>query len=108
MYGTWFVYRAVIIFERAFPSDFILKPPNFIRFTSEQLDELRKLTEVARNENWGNVKTLLAIRERSNFPEAAPWRYEGDLLEYFYPISRTRTQVLCDVLAKLKQCSTES
>lgn len=79
------------------------KIPHKMDFSVEAREKIRALTDKAKAESWSNVNTLLEIRTWSNTPTQNQYQYEGDLLDYFYPISRTRQQVLLDAITKHRQ-----
>ena len=97
------MYRAVVVFDVPYPSTLPLAYPKIVTLSQSFYSELKGLTDKAKEENWANVATLLKIRQCSNGEPKPEWEYTGDLLDYFYPISRSREQVLRDALSALRQ-----
>jgi len=105
-YGTWFVYRAVVVFDLAFPSNLIVKSLPELKFPDAVQQKIKVLTDQAKDENWVNVETLLKIRQTTNEgleADTSACTYQDDLLDYFYPVTRTRTQVLEDAVKKHRE-----
>lgn len=90
------MYRAVIVFHNVkFVGPEASLPVNL--FTKEISEELNRLTKIAQAERWRNMETRLLIRSVCPIGRAE-WKYEGDQLDYFYPINRTKEQVLQSIL----------
>ncbi|PRP80704.1 hypothetical protein PROFUN_11577 [Planoprotostelium fungivorum] len=95
-YGVWFVYRAVVFFPTiTYLLEDPILPVNL--FTPEECKEIGRLTEKAQMERWRDMRTRLLIRDVCPIGKDK-WRYEGDQLDYFYPIERTKEEVLRDLL----------
>lgn len=91
VYGLWCVFRSVVIFPDMrwvgpFPSEL-----SSLITEAERL-EIKRLTGVASAERWQNPATLLRIRDVVTVGKAH--RYQGDQLDFFYPIRCTKQQVL--------------
>lgn len=54
---------------------------------------MKRLTGIADKERWLNISTRLSIRDTCKVGKEK-WRYEGAMLDYFYPIKETRETVL--------------
>ncbi len=95
-YGLWFVFRAVVVFDIAFVGP---DPPYPVSvLTTEEKDNIKKLTLQAVEEGWRNPATLLAIRNTCAVGKEGGWNYEGDMLKYFYPIGTSRQDVIDHLL----------
>ena len=89
-YGLWFSLRAVVIFDLPFIGEPAPSPEPVL--TAEDKEEIRKWTAVAQDEGWQNCQTLLNIRRSCQ--AGKQFEYHGHLLEYFYPVSSSRRDVL--------------
>lgn len=89
-FGVWFSFRGVIVFD----TPFIGKSPELPLpvLTAEEKEEIKKFTEQAQSEGWTNYSTLLKIRNVCQTGQ--DYRYTGSLLDYFYPISTTKQQII--------------
>jgi len=96
-YGLWFVFRAVLVIDAEF--DFSEPSIPLPLLPEEVKMKMKKLTERAMAENWSDPKTLLEIRDSYEIGKSE-WRYDGELLNYFYPIGTTKTEVLTRVLSQ--------
>jgi len=93
-YGTWFVYRGVVIIGCDFGGDIPKRPGPVLAEDEKQL--IVAFTKKAGEEGWKNAQTLLDIRRACKTGQS--WQYEGTLLDYFYPIHRTKQEVLEAIL----------
>eukprot|EP01118_Nematostelium_gracile_P001944 TRINITY_DN1200_c0_g1_i3.p1 TRINITY_DN1200_c0_g1~~TRINITY_DN1200_c0_g1_i3.p1 ORF type:complete len:239 (+),score=53.75 TRINITY_DN1200_c0_g1_i3:25-741(+) len=103
-YGLWFSYRAILVFQLELQLE-----PNIITtplMTVEEKEIIVKLTEKAKSENWRNISTRLAIRNSCS--RGMEYRFTDDMLEYFYPIHRNRSQILRDAIEKKNKKGNES
>jgi len=92
-FGLWHMLKAVLIFDADFEGS---SPPLLLNPLSPLVkEEMKRLTAVATSESWKNIVTRLAIRDACDFGKE--WRYEQDMLDYFYPITRLSSQVIVDI-----------
>eukprot|EP01129_Flabellula_baltica_P001757 TRINITY_DN1167_c0_g2_i1.p1 TRINITY_DN1167_c0_g2~~TRINITY_DN1167_c0_g2_i1.p1 ORF type:complete len:234 (-),score=40.56 TRINITY_DN1167_c0_g2_i1:110-811(-) len=97
-YGMWFIYKAVVIFPNISYSDCYDIPreiPDPV-LTEQEKTQIVTLTKKAMNESWTNIGTLLEIRDVCEV--GREWRYDGLMLDYFYPVGTTKAQVLEKIL----------
>jgi len=94
-FGLWFVFRAVVVLD----ADYTGPDPTVPRpiLTPQEKETILNLTKQAVSEGWSNSATLLQIRLTCEHGKSQ-WQYEGSMLDYFYPIGTTRTQVLERIL----------
>jgi len=93
-FGLWHMLKAVLIFDIDFSGPApVLQPNNLL--TSSVKENMQALTAVATSENWRNISTRLAIRDACD--RGREWRYDQDMLDYFYPIHRSSAQVIKDI-----------
>ncbi|KAL6075020.1 Cyanocobalamin reductase (cyanide-eliminating) [Balamuthia mandrillaris] len=97
-YGVWFVFRCVVVFDLPFPSH-LPEPPKllFSIMPEAAKEEIKQWTAVACKEGWRNAATLLRIRDACPIGKER-WRYDGDVLAYFYPVEESKSDVLWRVL----------
>lgn len=97
MFGLWFVYRAVIIFDIDWqgPSP----PPAKPVLDDVAKAEMRKWTEVANSEQWQVRATRLKLRDSCPIGKDL-YRYYGDCLSFFFPIAETPADVIARIRAK--------
>jgi hypothetical protein len=94
-FGLWFALRGVVTFELPFvPGSEPALPEPII--TQEEKEEIKRWTEQAMQEGWTNFDTMLKIRNAC--ATGYEHRYEGLLLDYFYPINTTRQVILEKIL----------
>lgn len=98
MYGLWFVFRAVVVFDVEWSGPDPGEPVPVL--SKETQEKIKQLTARATKEGWKNVSTLLEIRD--SCPVGRDHRYEGDMLDYFYPISAPRQEVINRILGVRK------
>jgi len=97
VYGTWFVLRAAIIFDLDF-SGIQCTPISDSPLQQKEKEKMIQLTKIAMDQSWSDISTLLEIRSVCSIGQ--DWKYSGLLLDYFYPIGKTREGIL-DELRKL-------
>uniref|UniRef100_A0A6B2LG05 Cyanocobalamin reductase (cyanide-eliminating) n=1 Tax=Arcella intermedia TaxID=1963864 RepID=A0A6B2LG05_9EUKA len=97
-YGVWFVYRAVLVVNMNFGELGVPEPVLPLPVLSEKEKmEIERLTKLAEETFWQDSSILLQIRDVCEVGKLE-WRYSGSLLDYFYPIQTTKTQVLHSIL----------
>jgi hypothetical protein len=102
-YGLWFVYRAVIVWDVdwAGPSP---TPPKSV-FDEHTKAEMKKWTEIANSEQWQVRATRLKLRDSCPIGKDK-YRYEGDCLSFFFPITETSLDVINRIRSKTTTEST--
>ena len=101
VFGLWCVIRAVVIFpEVRWSGPQPAAVPSLL--TDAERTEIARLSQVASGESWQNPATMLMIRDA--VARGREHRYTGDQLDYFYPITHTKRQVLAR--AKARQART--
>lgn len=99
VYGLWFVFRAVVVFDVEWSGPDPSEPVPVLSKDTQEM--IKQLTARATKEGWKNVSTLLEIRDSCPVGRER-WRYEGDMLDYFYPIAAPRQEVINRVLGVRK------
>lgn len=62
-------------------------------FTEDVKKEMSFYMELAGKERWQNIQTRLDLRDACPIGKDT-WRYEGDMLDYFFPIITPKEEIL--------------
>eukprot|EP01122_Echinamoeba_exundans_P007018 TRINITY_DN2078_c0_g1_i4.p2 TRINITY_DN2078_c0_g1~~TRINITY_DN2078_c0_g1_i4.p2 ORF type:complete len:242 (-),score=20.40 TRINITY_DN2078_c0_g1_i4:1103-1828(-) len=90
-FGLWFVYRAAVVFSVEIDG-FVPSVPRQV-LTPEIVTAIKSWYDVAVEEKWQNFSTRLKIRDSCPIGREL-YRYDGDMLDYFFPIREPASSVL--------------
>eukprot|EP01120_Amphizonella_sp_Union-15-10_P002486 TRINITY_DN1272_c0_g1_i1.p1 TRINITY_DN1272_c0_g1~~TRINITY_DN1272_c0_g1_i1.p1 ORF type:complete len:236 (+),score=36.78 TRINITY_DN1272_c0_g1_i1:82-789(+) len=96
-WGTWFVFRSVVVLDLPWNSDFPEKIAIPV-LTEEEKQQMLKLTEIAKNEGWTNSDTLLKVRDVCKV--GREHRYDLEQLSYFYSSTEARRAFLEKIISR--------
>lgn len=91
VFGFWFVYRAVVVFNCEWEGPLPALPLPVLSHDVKL--QIVSLTQIANDERWQNRLTRLQIRDSCPIGRDL-YRYEGECFKYFFPIDEPSLSVI--------------